>query len=206
MNKLFKSTAIALLCITISTPLFNTSLAMENLEETKIIEETLRSEGFEQIDLSEIPEGVVPVVVNSEEDLLNQIKIFENEVAYLEEPLTLNNEQEVDTISPLATKAIQYKNFDVSKKSGTATHHVFGTLKISNGNIISVHNLKQDWTGWSIGTSYSNHPTEKITYSITNNKKTAKIRAPYKVNYYIVADGIGHVGSRYGYQFFYVNK
>lgn len=205
MKRIVRSISIALLCIATSAPLFGTSFAMENLDEKTKMEETLRAEGFEQIDLSEIPEDVIPIVVNSEEELLEQLEIFEDEISNLEKPVTIDVEQ-YDEISPLARASYSYKKFHATKKSGTATHNVFGTLKISKGNIISVHNLVQDWTGWHIGTNYSNHPSEKITYSIINNKKTAKIRAPYKVTYYLILEGIGNMFSRYGVQTFYVNK
>lgn len=203
MKNLCKVMAIALLCITITTPVIHTSLAME-VSEVEKVNETLESEGFEQIELSQIPEGVTPIIVNSEEELQGEIERVENEISEMNKPVVYDLESYDDTNSML--RAIRYKNFHVTKKISLSTHNLFGTLKIDGSNIKSVHNLVQDWTGYQVGTAYKNHPAKRITYTIVNNKQTAKIIAPYKVDLYIFFEGIGHITSKYGSTTFYVKK
>lgn len=212
-KKLLKIVAIALLCITITTPTINASFAMEMSEKEKI-NETLKSERFERIDLSEVPEGVTPIVVNSEEELQDALENLENEISEMSKPVVYDLESnENDTKNILlrsARSAIvpkpRYKNFHEKKKMNLTTHNVFGTLKIVGNNIKSVHNLKQDWTGFLLGTKYKKHPSKNITYTLVNKKQTAKITAPYKVDLYIFYENIGHVGSKYGSNTFYVKK
>lgn len=222
MKKLCKVIAIALLCITITTPVINTSFAMET-SEVKKVNEMLESEGFEQIDLSQIPEGVTPIVVNSEEELQKAIENVENEISEINKPVFVENEisemnkpvlsdfesyNDTNLLlrSARSTKSARYKNFHVTKKISLTTHNLFGTLKIIGKNIKSVHNLKQDWTGYQLGTDYQNHPAKNISYTLVNNKQTAKIIAPYKVGLYIFFEGIGHIASKYGSTTFYVKK
>jgi hypothetical protein len=232
LKKLKKSIALVLTAVMIGMPVINTAYAVEGDTTTPVVEETtteegttteeestqveemLASEGFEEIDSSQIPEGVTPIVVNSEEELQAALESFETETSEMSAPVFYDLEQNNNTTS-LSTKslstmsllsAITYRNFHVAKMISLSTHNLFGTLKIDGSKIVSVHNLVQDWTGYQLGTQYQNHPAQRITYTITNYGQTAKIVAPYKVNYYIFHSGIGHLASQYGSTTFYVNK
>lgn len=208
-KKTSRSIAIALVGVSMITPLFNTVSAMESNKENNTtinlntneenLNEKLKEEGYKQIKLSDIPKDVTPVTVNSIEDLDNEINEFEEQILEMNKPVSYNLSEEGLKKS---RSYVTYRNFEQKKKISASNHWIFGTLKIGYfsgaSHIASVHNLKQDWTGLSMGVKYENHPAKRITYTLINNKKTARITAPWKANHYIVADGIGHISSRYG--------
>lgn len=214
-----KSIAIALIGVSVLTPMMNSTSAMEPVEkgtintnlntDKKELEEQLKEEGYTPVSLSEIPEGITPVIVNSKEELKEATEKFENEISEMKQPVSdvLNSDQqEMHRSTRSKRSAVRYKNFQQGKWISMSKHNIFGTLKIQGSYIKSVHNLRQDWTGASMGVKYQNHPGKRITYSLISNKQKAKITAPWKANHYIFFEGIGHVSSRYGSTTFYVSK
>lgn len=212
-----RSIAIALIGVSVIVPVVNTSSAMEptsknmiNFEsnnDKKELEKQIALEGYKTIDMSEIPEGVTPVVVNSKEEFEKAKEAFQNEVSTMEQSVSIHSERKQPIcLRSVRSSSVRYKNFQQGKWISMSKHNIFGTLKIQGNYIKSVHNLKQDWTGLAMGVNYQNHPTKRISYSLISNRQTAKIIAPWKANHYIFFEGIGHVSSRYGSTTFYVRK
>lgn len=194
-RKYFKrKVAILLAAALVLLPICETTYALEKNKDISLSSEvkTTEREDIEELvkkyglEICEIPEGVTPIVVNSEEELQEVLKEF-NEA---------NDEIESSDSNKirLARAASASKSLKYSKKIGMgANFNVYGDVHVSNKKITKVTGKGQSLTGYTLGLHLVKGPT---TANIASNKKSVTLKARGTINMNILVNGIGTVASK----------
>ncbi|WP_024621091.1 hypothetical protein [Metaclostridioides mangenotii] len=193
--KYFKrKVAILLAAALVLLPICETTYAFEGRNETNLSSEdkTTEREHTEELvkkyglKICEIPEGVTPIVVNSEEELQEVLREF-NEISNEVESSDYNNIR-------LARAASTSKSLKYSKKIGMgANFNVYGDVHVSNKKITKVTGKGQSLTGYTLGLHLVKGPT---TANIASSKKSVTLKARGTINMNILVNGIGTVASK----------
>ncbi|WP_027701150.1 hypothetical protein [Metaclostridioides mangenotii] len=182
--------AILLAAALVIIPISETTYALERNKEASISseEKTTESKDVEELvkkydlEVCDIPEGVTPIVVNSEEELQQVINNIDN----------LSEEIETQVPNRMARAASKSKSVTFSKSIGMgAKFNAYGTVNYSNGKITSVTGKGQSLTGYTLGLSLTKGSTTS-----TRTTKKATITARGTINGHILVNGIGTVYSK----------
>lgn len=184
--------AILLAAALVILPISETTYALEGNKEASLSseEKTAESKDIEELvekydlEVCDIPEGVTPIVVNSDEELEKVIREIDQ---ISDEKIDLNN------VNTLAARAAT-RSALFSKKVGMgAKFNVYADLSVSNKKITKVISKGQSLTGYTVGLSLTKGST---SCTVSKDKKKATLRARGTINSHILVKGIGTVYSK----------
>lgn len=186
-KKINKVIATAITTAVLVSPITITAHAMEKsdskstsieMDKSQLSNEDVKElEGKYDLKRCEIPEGVTPIVVNSEEEL---DKVMSE----------IDKVGETNQGNPLLRASRSAK---FSKKVGMANFNVYADLDVANGKIKKVISKGQSLTGYTLGLSLTKGTT---TCTVSSDKKSATLKARGTVNTYLLVSGVGQIASR----------
>lgn len=171
---------IFLLTMTMGFTSLNPVFANENniLINNSIVDEISSKYNLKDVSIEDVPEGIVPIEVSSEE-LENTILKIENDIK-----LDLNN---------YYTKSYESRSAGTYKQEHDVQVGVLCRAKLStritesNTKITNVTKPNVTLSGFSFAIDLTNVSTDSRIY---NNGKNADIDANYQLDYYLVVNGL----------------
>ncbi len=211
-KKASRSIAIAIVGVSMITPVLNTVSAMEKTGLNLKYENTSKDNHISQVEidnlvdkygvkasktnitLDDLPEGVEPIIVNSIDELDEALSRLDSTSIEVSSENIIGDDFNTRSLARATRMAKFSRGLGITMgKFSTAKFNVYASLNVYRGKITSVNYKDQSLTGYTLGLSLNKGST---SCTISSDKKSARVRGTGTITGYIFIEGIGNIYSK----------